>query len=519
MRYGTVLLCLLCGCAGLPPNTGRLLTYAVRNTDDTLLGQAVSVRTAQNPGKDGIFPLTSGLDAFTLRMALATAAQRSLDIQYYIWRPDMTGLLMFEEIWKAAERGVRVRLLLDDQGTRGLDRILAALEAHPNIEVRLFNPYLTRSLRVIDAAGDFSRINRRMHNKSFTADNQVAIVGGRNIADEYHGADPRVDFSDLDVAVAGPVVRQVSAEFDLYWNSESAYPVSEIIGAAEADDNSSMLEGWEKVHQKPEAQRYIAAVRSTLLLKQLLDRSLPLEWTSARIIYDDPLKVLRPSDQIETHLLEIMQAALGQPLRELDLVSPYFVPGEKGTEALTALSARGVKVRVLTNALAATDAGPVHAGYRKYRVDLLKGGVMLYELKPGVAPATRRQKDGDGSQKGVGGSAGTSLGVSLHAKTFSVDRQRLFVGSFNLDPRSARLNTEMGVVIDSPVLAGQLSEMLDSRNRTEAYRVQLGSDGDTLEWVESTPDGDRVFTREPETGLLRRIWINFLSILPIESLL
>jgi putative cardiolipin synthase len=228
---------------------------------------------------------------------------------------------------------------------------------------------------------------------------------------------------------------------------------------------------------------------------------------------------LRPADQIETHLLEIMQDALGQPLRELDLVSPYFVPGEKGTAALTALSARGVKVRVLTNALAATDAGPVHAGYRKYRVDLLKGGVMLYELKPGVAPAMPRQKDGDGRQKSVGGSAGSSLGVSLHAKTFSVDRQRLFVGSFNLDPRSARLNTEMGVVIDSPALAGQLSEMLDERNPTDTYRVRLGSDGDSLEWVESTAEGERVFTQEPETGLLRRIWIVFLSILPIESLL
>jgi putative cardiolipin synthase len=519
LYYGVLFLFFLCGCAGLPPNAERAPSYAVRSTEDTLLGRAVAVRTVANPGKDGIFPLSSGQDAFAMRMVLAATAQRTLDLQYYIWKADTAGQMMFEQIWKAAERGVRVRLLLDDQVTRGLDGTLAALDAHPHIEVRLFNPYMTRSLRLVDVAVDFARINRRMHNKSFTADNQIAIVGGRNIANEYYGADPRIDFSDLDVAVVGPVVHQVSTEFDLYWNSESAYPVSRIIGPANPDDTIRMREGWDKVRQDPEAQRYSAHIQSTPLLQQLLDRSLPLEWTSAHIIYDDPKKVLQPPDRIETHLLERMQTAMGRPERELDLVSPYFVPGKEGTQALVALHARGVQVRVLTNALAATDAGPVHAGYRKYRLALLKGGVMLYELKPGIDAAKRRENADDSKQIAVGGSTGGSSGVSLHAKTFAVDRQRVFVGSFNLDPRSARLNTEMGVVIDSPALARRLSEVLDNRNLTDAYRLQLALDGDTLEWIESTAAGERVFTQEPETGLLRRMWIGFLSILPIESLL
>ena len=522
-HYGAIVLLLLWGCAILPPNTERAPSYAVGDTDATLLGQAVAVRTAANPGKDGIFPLATGRDAFAVRMVLVAAAQRSLDLQYYIWKPDIAGQMMFEQVWKAAERGVRVRLLLDDQVTRGLDATLAALDAHPNIEVRLFNPYPTRSLRVVDMAFDFARINRRMHNKSFNADNQVAIVGGRNIANEYYGADPRIDFSDLDVALVGPVVRQVSTAFDLYWNSESAYPASRITGAASAGDTVRMREGWDKVRQDPDAQRYIAEVRDTTLLQQLLDRSLPFEWTSARIIYDDPKKVLQPANQVETHLLERMQAAMGQPVRELDLVSPYFVPGVEGTQALIALRARGVQVRVLTNALAATDAGPVHAGYRKYRASLLKGGVMLYELKPAIDTSLRSNDQDGGKQPGfgdkAGGSSGGSSGVSLHAKTFAVDRQRLFVGSFNLDPRSARLNTEMGAVIESPTLARRLSEALDSRNAINAYRVQLAADGETIEWIESTGAGNRVFTQEPETRWLRRMWIGFLSILPIESLL
>lgn len=501
----------LCGCASLPANTGRTPSFALTNTDDTQIGQAVSVRVAANPGKDGIHALAGGRDAFALRVVLAATAQRSLDLQYYIWKPDIVGQLMFEQVWLAAERGVRVRLLLDDQVTRGMDATLAALDAHPNIEVRLFNPYVNRGFRVGDIAVDFARINRRMHNKSFNADNQIAIVGGRNIANEYYGADMLSEFSDLDAAMVGPVVRQVAKQFDLFWNSESAYPASAIIGSSDADGMTLLREAWEKVRQDPAAQRYIEEIRNTPLLQQLRERSLDLEWTNAQIIHDDPEKILQSTENVETHLLPRIHAAMGRPLRELDLVSPYFIPGKEGAQNLIELCQSGVQVRVLTNALAATDVAVVHAGYEKYRMALLRAGVKLYELKPSAA-SKERKKDKDDDK-----TAGGSSSAALHAKTFAVDRQRIFIGSFNLDPRSSKLNTEMGAVLESPALARRLSETLDTKIPTDTYEVQLADDGRTLKWIEHTAEGVKVFTHEPETGLLRRMWIQFLSILPIED--
>jgi len=429
---------------------------------------------------------------------LARAAERSLDVQYYIWHADTSGGLLAHELWQAAERGVRVRLLLDDNNTRGADEAIAALDAHPNIEVRLFNPYANRGFRLGELATDFARLNRRMHNKSFTADNQAAIVGGRNVGDEYFGADSPVEFADLDVLAVGAVVPEVSAAFDAYWNSESAYPAASLI------DQAGQLRPLERIEEQPGAARYLQAVRATPLVQMLLSGSLPLEWAAARVVQDDPAKVLRPPEKTELHLLPRLEKAMGKPLRELDLVSPYFVPTKDGAAALTALAESGVRVRVLTNSLAATDVSPVHAGYAKYREELLRAGVRLFELKPNVEDVKTKDKG-----RGAGNSD-----ASLHAKTFGVDRSRIFVGSFNFDPRSARLNTEMGIVVESQTLASRLSEALDRDMANVAYEVRLSSDG-SLEWVER----DVRHTSEPGAGVLKRLWIGFLSILPIEWLL
>jgi putative cardiolipin synthase len=373
---------------------------------------------------------------------------------------------------------------------------------------------VNRSFRVGDIATDFARINRRMHNKSFSADNQVAIVGGRNIGNEYYGADPRLDYNDLDVLTVGPAVREVSRQFDLYWNSVSAYPAASVIGKAIFEREAHLLDDWAKVRQDPETLRYIDAVRKTPIVQQLLERKLPLEWTSARIIYDDPEKVLQPPERTETHLLPRMHATMGKPIHELDLVSPYFVPGKEGAQAFAELAKRGVRLRVVTNSLAATDVSPVHAGYKKYRKALLRSGARIYELKPSAELQDRKEKEDEEKHHSIGGSAS----AALHAKTFAVDRSRIFVGSFNLDPRSSRLNTEMGAVIDSPSLAKQLSETIDTRVANNAYEVRL-VDGDHLEWIEHTSEGNMVYKKEPQTGMLRRIWVGFLSILPIEGLL
>lgn len=515
---GAAFVCLLSlvgGCASLPANTGRVASHALSGTEDTALGQAVAERAVRHPGKDGVHALSDGREAFAMRMALIDAAQKSLDLQYYIWKPDTAGQLMFERLWQAAERGVRVRLLLDDNVTSGLDAMLATLESHPNIQVRLFNPYANRGFRIADIAGDFRRINRRMHNKAFIADNQVAIVGGRNIANEYFSAGEGTDFVDLDVALAGPAVRQASREFDLYWNAEPSYPAERFIARADARAAAQMQGAWSALARSPQASRYLEEVRATPLMRELLSHSLTLEWTTAHILYDDPAKVARPADDADTHLLPRLLAAMGKPQRELDLVSPYFVPGEEGTRVLSAYAAAGVRVRVLTNALAATDVAAVHAGYRKYRVKLLRGGVRLYELKPELANAPPGTETAP--RRGYG-SAGSSA-TSLHAKTFAIDRQRVFVGSFNFDPRSSRLNTEMGVVLDSPALAGRLAEVFDARVPEDAYEVRLAGDGDGLEWVERGEGGELVHDSEPDTGWLRRMWIRLLSLLPIEGLL
>jgi putative cardiolipin synthase len=335
-------------------------------------------------------------------------------------------------------------------------------------------------------------------------------VGGRNIGDEYFGADSRLDYNDLDVLAVGPTVREVSRAFDLYWNSASAYPAASVIGRAAFNGETRLRDGWATIRHDPETLRYVDAVRHTPLVQQRLERRLPLEWTTARIIYDDPAKVLNPPESTETHLLPQIEAAMGRPMRELDLVSPYFVPGKEGLQTFAALGKRGVQLRVVTNSLAATDVAPV----TKYRKALLRSGVRIYELKPS-AELQNRKEEGDDERHGIG-SSGTS---ALHAKTFSVDRSRIFVGSFNLDPRSSRLNTEMGAVIDSPTLARRLSEAIDTRIPNDAYEVRLAGDGHHLEWIERSSEGNVVYTTEPQTGVLRRILVGFLSILPIEGLL
>jgi len=499
----------LSACAKLPDDVERPRSSALADTRDTRLGRALARGVAAHPGKSGVLPLPSGREAFAARALLAEAADRSLDVQYYIYRHDTSGTLLNDVLWRAAERGVRVRLLLDDANTRGEDATIAALDAHPNIEVRLFNPFANRALRVGDLA-DFSRVNRRMHNKSFTVDNQVAVVGGRNVGDEYFGAETAVAFADLDVLLAGAVVSEVSAEFDAYWNNASAYPAASLFAPFPQDKTERQRAEWKRISAGPSAVRYLEALGATPLVKELLGGKLTLQWVPARIVSDDPDKVRHPPERHDLHMLPRLEKALGKPEKQLDLVSPYFVPTADGAAALRAFAERGVQVRVLTNSLAATDVSPVYAGYVKYREALLRAGVRLYELKRTARPATESEEE----HRRLGGSSG----ASLHAKTFAVDRERIFIGSFNFDPRSARLNTEIGVVVESAELAGRLSALFDSALADTAYELRLTPAGE-IEWIERTAAGEVRHGTTPETGMLRRLWIGFLALLPIEWLL
>jgi putative cardiolipin synthase len=398
-----------------------------------------------------------------------------------------------------------VRLLLDDNNTPGLDPTLAALDAHPNIEVRLFNPFVIRKLR-IGYLTDFHRANRRMHNKSFTVDNQVTIIGGRNIGDEYFGATEGVLFTDLDVIGVGAVVAEVSNDFDRYWASQSSYPAGRLLPPASPGSIEDLAEAAARIERDPAAAAYTEAAHESSFARDLIDGTLALEWAPTRIISDDPAKGLdraAPGTLLTRKLSDIF----GEPSSGLNLVSPYFVPTASGVELFAGMAQRGVKVRVLVNSLEATDVPAVHAGYAKRRKPLLEAGITLYELRrflPGAATA--------------GLSPIRSSGSSLHAKTFAVDGSRVFIGSFNFDPRSAELNTEMGFVIDSPALARQVEAVFDDDVPPNAYEVRL-SDAGELYWIERRGGETIRHETEPGTSFGLRALVRLMALLPIESLL
>jgi putative cardiolipin synthase len=315
-------------------------------------------------------------------------------------------------------------------------------------------------------------------------------------------------FEDLDVLAVGPIVRDVSASFDRYWNSASAYPAAAFVGTGTPQDRAALEARFAATRADPASVAYLDALRRSPVTRQLLEGNLQLEWANARLVDDDPAKTLDTAPRRETLLLADLLPVIGVPKRSFDLVSPYFVPGAEGAEALAALARGGVQVRVLTNSLAATDVLPVHAGYAKRRERLLRAGVRLFELRPTLERAE------SGEKSGFGGSSS----ASLHAKTFAVDGARIFVGSFNFDPRSALLNTEMGVVIDSPTLAGRLATAFETEAPRIAYELRLAPDGG-LRWIERTASGEIVHTTEPGTSAFSRGAVGVLSILPIEWLL
>jgi cardiolipin synthase C len=477
---------------------------------ETRLGRVLARAVAKHPGQSAIHALPVPGDAFAARVALADAADRTLDVQYYIWHGDETGLLLFEALWRAAGRGVKVRLLLDDNSTAGLDAIIATLDSHPNLDVRLYNPLFHRKFRAINYVTDFRRMNRRMHNKSFTADHLVTIVGGRNVGNEYFGTGGGTVFADMDVIAGGQAATDVTVAFERHWTSGSSYPVKVLIRPAPSSAAEALEERFRGVRSSADAQAYVEEIRRSSTVQELLEGRLPLEWTTALLVCDDPRKTLDRTGRRDVLLLTALLDAVGHPASSFDLVSPYFVPGRKGTDTLTAMAGRGVAVRVLTNSLSATDVSAVHAGYAKRRSDLLAGGVRLFELERTAIGVKDR-----GPRMLSGGSS-----ASLHAKTFAVDRTRVFVGSFNFDERSAFLNTEMGLLIDSPSLAGLLASKFDGAFPGVAYEVRQSEGGGGLEWIERAPaGGERRLTTEPRTSAAKRAMVRFLGVLPIEWML
>jgi putative cardiolipin synthase len=508
--WAVALLLACAGCAGLPSLEGRGESYRLADTSDTRIARGIADGVEGHPGKTGVLSLRDGTDAFAARMLFASVAEKSIDAQYYIWHADQTGLMLMRALRISATHGVRVRVLLDDQNTNGLDDLFADFAATPNLELRLYNPFTRQYSRLLQYVGDFSRVNRRMHNKSFIVDGRAAIVGGRNIGNEYFGAGDKVPFKDLDVIAVGAAVDELSAQFDLYWNSASAYPSRLVLVPTRAPDAAALDARLDAAAADPVSTQYLERVRNTPLLKELDEHHLPVEWVDAVVVRDDPAKTLTPDPDHEMLALTQVLQVMGVPQVSFDLISPYFVTGAKGTEALEALVKRGVRVRVLTNSYEATDVAIVHSGYAKRRCELARAGVQLYELKPEVTgPASR------GMQK----ASSDSSAASLHAKTFQVDDQHMFVGSFNFDPRSALINTELGLVMHSPAYARRLDAVFNDSAPRNAYLVHARSEGACVEWIEQTDAGEVRYEDEPHTTALSRMWLEFLMLLPIDWLL
>lgn len=502
-----VIICLITH-KNLPNNSNRSISTYLPPNPEGRFAQLLAQDLSAHAGKSGIYPLANGRDAFLARLALVEMAQYSLDLQYYIWHDDISGRLLAQSLYKAGERGVRVRLLLDDHTMAGMDAMIATLNKHPNIEVRLFNPYMQRRFRPLGYLSDFFRLNHRMHNKALIADGLISIVGGRNIGDEYFGASDGVLFADLDVVGIGDMAQKVLAEFDEYWNSEASFPSESIIGDREEVELALSGQFPTAFSNDESSNGYLKLLAESSFAHYLREGGLPLIWANTEVVSDRPAKALRNSEKQDNLFHKHIAPLMAKTEKELLLVSPYFVPTKQGEAFLSGIAKQGRAVHILTNTLAANDVAMVHSGYVKYRQDLLENGVKLYELKPDFTVKPSKIKSVyDGS------------GASLHAKTFSVDGRYLYVGSFNFDPRSADLNTELGVIIDSPELAGQLRAVLAADQLRHAYAVSLDENGKAL-WQTRNPQGElETMDKEPEASLFRRVQVWIASKLPIEWLL
>jgi putative cardiolipin synthase len=452
--------------------------------------------------------------AFAYRAATAAVAERSLDVQYYIWHDDRTGKLLAAELMMAAERGVRVRVLVDDVDARAKHGLFAVADLHPNLEVRVFNPFHSRAGMVLygmEWLMRYARLNRRMHNKIWLADGHVAIVGGRNIGDEYFGASEQMNFSDLDVLLAGPIVAEVSRAFDAYWNDASAIPVSRLDSRPPTQGELDALLNRSRAFLAGiDADPFVASFLDPVQREAVLAAAPPpVSVGKVQLLVDDPGKIGKKNQGVaSSKVLTGLSEVAANAEQEVLLFSPYFVPGREGADALVGIDQAGRRVAVLTNSLAATDVAAVHSGYARYRKDLLRGGVELYEMKRKTASEKGRR------QISVTG----STTASLHTKAALVDDRWVFVGSMNLDPRSAYLNTEMGVLFESSLLADQLrAQFQDNTSPLRSYRVEYEK-GEGLVWFDRTADGkDRRHDDEPDASVARRISVTLLRLLPIEA--
>jgi cardiolipin synthase C len=491
-------LLVLGGCAGLPRHVHKTPSTAFQHPETTTLGKIV---VSDEVGKNlsGIRLLSSGDEAFASLITLTDHAERTLDIQYYIIHQDDSTRTLLHHVRLAADRGVRVRVLVDDLNTAGEDRRFMHLSSHANVEVRVFNPFTAGRFatwtRFVAAATDIRRINHRMHNKLFVADDALAITGGRNIGDQYFTLDPHSNFVDLDVVAAGPIVSALSASFDEFWNSKYAIPIATVASGTDSESNL------------PPPVEPDSSASANWLAHELDKQKVDLFWVPATVLADGPAKIASetsPDEEvtIANDITELMRSAN----QELVIISPYFVPGKQGMALIGDLVARGVHVRVLTNSLASTDSPLVDIGYARYRQPLLKLGVELREMQPKLG------------QKHARFHPFRSSNASLHAKALVIDQRIVFIGSLNMDERSAKINSELGLVMRSPEIAREVTSLLDDLSTDGSYKLRLDDKG-RVEWVAGEGSTQKVWHVDPATSRTERVWLMMLAPFAPDELL
>ncbi|HTS21339.1 MAG TPA: phospholipase D family protein [Casimicrobiaceae bacterium] len=474
--------------AALPPSSESPLTRIARDS-------------IPSPELSGFRLMPIGVYALDARVLLADRARYSIDAQYYQFNNDATGRLLMRHLRDAALRGVRIRLLVDDLYTTGGDPLFVGLAAFPNVEVRLFNPFCCGRASLLGkyttSLAEFGRLNHRMHNKLFIADGAMAVAGGRNIGDEYFMRSMTDNFVDMDAFIIGAVVPQLASIFDAYWNSPQVYPVETIIHADL--DREALRRDFDQRVDEGEQMMALSLPPVDILgygpIREDLDAGrVGLIWGRATAYADSPAKVTATSDAMARSMsvsMSVMDLVM-KAQSEVILSSPYFIPGPKGVQEFADLEKRGVHVTILTNSLASNDEPLVHTGYARYRTELLKSGVDLYELSPTRIHRAKRLMF-----------PGMSLG-RLHAKTAVIDRSTVFIGSMNLDPRSASKNTELGIIVEAPQLAKEVARVIHISKLQSAYRVRVGPDGQSLQWLAMEDDGDVVLGEEPDVTPLTR---------------
>ena len=514
---GCSLISVLPACSTLPKQSAPVVEYAfATETKHSSLAQIVLPLRAQYPNLTGYHLLYDPLEAFAARIHLIDRAEKTLDLQYYIWDNDKIGSLALHSIIQAADRGVKVRLLIDDNNAKKMEGIYLALDQHVNIEVKLYNPYRFRHYRAMDMVLDLKRINRRMHNKSFIADNQIALIGGRNMSNQYYNVSENYQFSDVDVMLVGSAADEIVHSFDDYWNDDYAFDVQTIVNPKHYSLRfDSLKQQLDSHYQISTVQNYLDLANRSHAFEEWLNHSIQLDWVKAEIVSDSPNKI-RAKAKKEQHLNFQLLKHLEKPEHSVDIISAYFVPEKKGAKMLGELAQRDIRVRVLTNSFSANDVSLVHAFYGKYRKDLLKHDVELYEFLSAPEAQNLNTYTEEIAEKAKVSLKGLSRS-SLHAKLMTIDEKQVFIGSFNFDPRSAYLNTEIGVLLDSPKLANAVHQTMNQNLSKYAYKLLLDAN-QSINWKIQRHDGSvKTYQNEPKMKWWQRAGVKIISWLPIEG--